>query len=77
MSPKRTKGRSWRRENPRKLLQRMIEANPGESRDRFLKEFRHDLRGEDGGRFLDHVIEYWFDHHFSELTGKRKRKAQP
>ncbi len=66
------KVQSWKRANPRDLLKRLIDDNPKAGKDTLFREFRDQLRGDDGEDFLDSVIEYWFANNYHSLIEKPK-----
>ena len=61
------KVQSWRRANPRDLLKRLIEENPGVAKAELFKTFRDQIRGDDGEEFLDSIVEYWFANNYHSL----------
>ncbi|GEM_PF-5131432 len=71
------KVQSWRRSNPRDLLKRLIEENPGADKATIHKTFRDEVRGEDGEEYLDSVIEYWFSNNYHSLVDPAPRRERP
>lgn len=68
------KVQSWRKDNPRNLLKRMIEESPKKSKDRLLQEFSDYVRSAAGMEYLDAIVEYWFSNNWHSLAEKRDIK---
>lgn len=64
------KVQSWRKDNPRNLLKRMIEESPKKSKDKLLREFNDYVRSPAGMEYLDAIIEYWFSNNWHSLAEK-------
>lgn len=65
-----TKGKSWRRSNPRAVLKRLIAENPKSGKRKLLALFLEHIDGCDGKRALDSVAEYWFDANYGRIAGE-------
>lgn len=63
------KVQSWRAANPRDLLKRLIDENPGSDRAGLLSLLRGQLKGDDAQDYLDSIIEYWFSNNYHSLVG--------
>lgn len=64
------KVQSWRKDNPRSLLKRMMEESPRASKEKILREFSDYVRSEAGVDYLDTIIEYWFSNNWHSLAEK-------
>ena len=62
-----SKGKSWRRTNPRDILKRLIAENPKAGKRRLLALFLEDVRSGDGS--LDSLAEYWFAANYEKYRG--------
>lgn len=61
---------SWKPANPRELLKRVIEGNPGADRQALLHLFREEMwREDDAEELVDTIIEYWFGNNYYSLVG--------
>jgi hypothetical protein len=63
-----TKGKSWRRSNPRDVLKCLIAENPKAGKRELLELFLEHINGRDGERALDSVAKYWFDANYDRLA---------
>ena len=63
------KGKSWRRSNPRHVLNRLIDENPKAGKRKLLALFLEDINGRDGKGALDSVAKYWFDANYDRVAG--------
>jgi hypothetical protein len=61
-----TKGKSWRRSNPRDVLKRLIAENPKAGKRKLLALFLEHVNGRDGKGALDSVAKYWFEANYDE-----------
>lgn len=64
------KVQSWRAANPRDLLKRVIDDNPGADRAALLKMFNEALQ-DDGDDYIETIIEYWFTNNYQSLVAPR------
>ena len=62
-----TKGKSWRRSNPRDVLKRLIAENPKAGKRKLLALFLEHVRSSDGS--LDSLAEYWFAANYEKQQG--------
>lgn len=64
------KRQSWKQANPRELLKRVIDDNPGSDREALLHIFRNQLwREDDAEDYVDTIVEYWFANNYHSLVG--------
>jgi hypothetical protein len=64
------KRQSWKAANPRELLKRVIDDNPGADREGLLHLFRDQMWQEDEAEeYVDTIIEYWFANNYHSLVG--------
>ena len=62
-----TKGKSWRRSNPRDVLKRLIAENPKAGKRKLLALFLEYVRSSDGS--LDSLAKYWFAANYEKQQG--------
>ena len=62
------KAQSARKDNPKGLLQQIIEDNPNAGKPKLLAMIRGELMKDGNVEFLDAVIEYWFTNMYASLT---------
>jgi len=67
-------GQSWRGANPRDLLKRVIDDNPGSDRVALFKLFVEQLKDDDGD-YMETIIEYWFANNYHSLIAARASSA--
>ena len=65
-----TKGKSWRRPNPRDVLMQLIGENPKAGKRKLLALFLEHIDGNDGQGALDSVAKYWFDANYDRQIGR-------
>ncbi len=63
-------GKSWRRSNPRDVLNRLIAENPKAGKRKLLALFLEHINGHDGEGALNFVAKYWFDANYDRLAGR-------
>lgn len=64
------KVQTWKATNPRQLLKRIIEENPGSDRVALLHIFRDTMWREDEAEdYVDVIVEYWFANNYHSLVG--------
>lgn len=64
------KMQSWKAANPRELLSRIIDSNPGGDRDATMYLFRTQLASEPNvSELVETIIEYWFTNNYYSLVG--------
>jgi len=68
-------GQSWRGANPRDLLRRVIDDNPGSDRVSLFRLFVDKLKEEDDGDHMETIIEYWFANNYHSLIAARSGAA--
>lgn len=71
------KVQSWSGANPRDVLNRIIEAMPGASRESVLAALRDAVKEPAAELHLDAIIEYWFANNYRALTEPRRPPAGP
>lgn len=67
------KVQSWASANPRDLLKRIIDDNPGADEKTLLSILNGRLRGEEGEALLDSVVEYWFANNYRSIIHQPRR----
>ena len=70
------KVQSWKRANPRDLLKRVLDDNPGISLDEAKRIMRDQLKEQDKEDYLDAVIDYWTDNNYRALVNPAARQEQ-
>ena len=65
------KAKSWRRSNPRDVLNRLITENPKAGKRKLLDEFLTVIRDKDGKDDLNSVAKYWFEANWDRLKGNQ------
>lgn len=70
-------GQSWRGANPRDLLKRVIDDNPGSDRVGLFRLFIEKLKEEDDGDYMETIIEYWFANNYHSLITARSAADEP
>lgn len=68
------KRQSFDRNNPRDLLVRVIEDNPGAGEAEWLKSFTRAVRDDED--YLDPIIGYWFANNYRSLIPVRRATPQ-
>jgi hypothetical protein len=61
---------SWRKGNPRVVLQEILNERPKAGRDEILKLFREEVKADED--LMDGVILYWFDNNWRSLSPETK-----
>lgn len=61
------KRQSWHRANPRDLLKRIIEANPGAAEAQLQKLFLRTLKDEED-EYFETIVDYWFGNNYRSLV---------
>lgn len=64
-------GQSWRADNPRDLLKRVIDEHPGADRPALFRLFVEKLKDEDDSGYMETIIEYWFTNNYHSLVVAR------
>jgi len=59
---------SWRRNNPRGLLENLVSAHPDWSEHAIYAEFRAELRKPENGLMIDTIAEYWFTNNYRSIV---------
>lgn len=68
---------TWKPANPRELLKRIIDDNPGTDRQALLHLFRDQMWREEGAEeYVDTIIEYWFANNYHSLVGPQPAFTQ-
>lgn len=63
------KVQTWRAANPRELLKRVIDDNPGADRQALLHLFREQMWREDEAEdYVDTIIDYWFANNYYSIV---------
>jgi len=62
------KVQSWAEHNPRELLKKLADANPGASQDGLLAILTKEAKAKRNGDYLDAIIAYWFANNYNSLT---------
>jgi hypothetical protein len=69
------KRQSFKRDNPRDLLKRLVEENPHASEQELLTLFSETVESDRTHDYMGVIIEYWFTNNYHSLTGGRRRAA--
>jgi hypothetical protein len=69
------KVQSWAEHNPRELLKKVADANPGASQDGLLAILTKEAKAKKNGDYLDAMIAYWFANNYHAMMQARPMAA--